>query len=677
MEQNIKAHQELHNSEAICKEVVNKYYTELYQTHVQRILEDLNKDRPEQINSWFTEKEKITFLKLKETTQLGIQKQFLDQYKRARKQACQNQMKRLIRDISPTEFEFENIKPDILRANLLARLIKKQKEPIYAENRTSLVSEIIAPILREAERQRQEQKRFVEGIDSGGHILPREIEKHIREALNKYIQSLHEKHKNLGLSTKVYEVFPSVNQKIGMRSALLTRNAFLNHLTSYYCSIDPNGLYHLIKDNLNMHTESRESWLLCYARFKDQIYEGAIEKYTTLLEPEKKKEGKIFFHKEILKDQFQDASENLIERNLRKDFVKTRAGIAKEQYKTFFSPLFSNQWRPSYDDIDSRYHDSSLEILVPFSFKGISNGPYQHSVLLEETKGMVLEYEKKVLEEGLRALREQMNLVETLESEMKEYLLQSVYLPSLDIFIDTYTNKVLQKWKSHSLNLKYPNLFERVEKDIDKRAKAILLSVENMKKSDVIVYNAAEYNDSHQAKQKRTGDNASSPSENNPGDIKGGAGGQKQKNGAIQLHKGTKSPEVIIDLNYKGGGIIIRLTFISEGSCFEMFINENIERDAIALMKIQENLSKWLAQDNRRSKKLNIYVLTRIFHRKICYGLVYDLRNCADQAIQKYFDSQIKLHWYDDLCNESEWDNLKITEEQKRKSMLLKGHDIR
>lgn len=681
LKSNIKTHQNLQDSRRICREIIEAHLLKKYKKEVIQILERLDIDKPENIKSWFDQKEREKFLKPEKVAQESIDKHFEQAFKKARRKVCKEQITRLIGDVYPTEKEIETVGRAQLRQQLLERLIKKQKEPLYAENRPLLSKNIVDPVLNDAYEQKNQQLRIVDKSTGGNAITPADIQAFTENKLKKYRETLRELKAAKKDSGKIYKVFPSVEKQIRARSEQIAAKKFAQRILYSTFPVGYQKLCTLIKNNLPRHIHIEQSHQFFLNEFTDDIKKKNIDKYSQNVALAKREGFRIFLEQLIAtNDECREAFKKSIKRSLNTNFRKAREGISKDQFHQYFSPLSSNSWRPGYDKIDSFYNKLQIKIPQPMSMESVSSKPFDMFILLDETRNMVVEAEKRQISEGLEALRKQMHIVEELEQHVKTELTNGSALPTIEGLIESFTVKVKSNWSSKVLADKYEKLFPRVQKDIERRSKALLL-LENKRRSQLAEQTTKEALRSqlpleqgkklHQEEKKpELPKRPPLSGKSSTGIGAGGEGGGTHE--GKEVKKGNVIPEIIIDLDYKEGLVISDLTFIAaELDSVQFVLSGDPDSDQKKLSEIQQIFKTWLKQAVTKDKDIHIHILTRIFNRRVYYGVVFDLRECMERAINRSYNRKTIIRWFDCLASKKDKEKLYIPAELKEKSMPL------
>lgn len=187
MNSNMEKHVNLNESRNISAGIAENSLREWRNAEVKRILDKLDADKPENIPSWFTGEERLKLMRCPEdAVKKNLEGNLGAAFNEARKRACSEQLGRLIGDVYPTEQEFDSTPADKLRSMLLERLMKKQKEPVFEENKGVLGENFIDPILNDAGKQLAKQNQIVDQSSGGKAVVSEDVRVAIESELADY-----------------------------------------------------------------------------------------------------------------------------------------------------------------------------------------------------------------------------------------------------------------------------------------------------------------------------------------------------------------------------------------------------------------------------------------------------------------------------------------------------------
>ena len=137
----------------------------------------------------------------------AVRRDYDRQFQAARKQACALQRNAIVANLRPTEQEFETTDRQALKTKLSDRIIAGQTFPVFEENRPYISNEIVEPMLRAAEVQRNEQRDWLQQSRLE-HWTPARMERELRDGLQTHSATVSKQRTEKG--EIAYGLFPSV-----------------------------------------------------------------------------------------------------------------------------------------------------------------------------------------------------------------------------------------------------------------------------------------------------------------------------------------------------------------------------------------------------------------------------------------------------------------------------------
>lgn len=656
---------------ALQQEEKNEDLLKWYTKEVDLILQGLNREKPEGVEDFFTKEEREAFLECpKQVVDAYLSKNFgknsNDQtsvFSKARKRACDLQLAKLIKDVYPTESEVDTAvsqgKMSDLRSQILERLIKKQKEPVFSENVSTLSTDFIDPVISDAKKQFEEQGSIVARSYGASYVMPEDIGSFIKDEIAKYQENLKKEKQGRTIANKVYTTFPSVQKKAVDRANEIAIKRFRDAISEMSFPISKNVLEKLMNVSLIAYSDKNKSWESCLRSFRDNIVNQAVEAHAAKA-PEAKRSDFRKFLISLISNSDQsckDAMSELISKSLKQGFEEARKEISQEQFKEFFEPLEKEIWKPSKQEIDSRYNRPSISssaVSEPLKMPGISLKSFDPASLLEETIEIVRQAEESAIKRGLDALKDQMDTVEKLEFQMKNQIKDMNDL-TIDKAAEIYTEKVKSVWSSSRFAKDYTDLFTRTQDEIKRRAKD-MLDLEIVRQRQVAVDKTRIDKEKDRSETLGAGDGKQQG--RGGGESKGGLGGGGKGPAKEQEELGDKMPDVILDFSYEGGKVYADIMFIKQSKDkLRLLISPDVNLKSSSMSFATDLFTVWLKNVSERAKndqkEINVYVLVRVFNgSSVLYSMVYYFRECLVLALEKVGDKRIKIHWYDKLFDE-------------------------
>lgn len=461
-----------------------------FKAEAERVITQLDKGRKESTESYFDEKTKKALMTFPSSTiTKNINNNIGPVYKNARSKVLSEQWSAFIGDVYPTEKQYEEaIRTDKLKELkkiVMDVLIGKQKEPMFAENKEILKTDIVDPLFDDVEKQWNRQQSIINNATGGTYVEHGDIAKHIRNELEKYRKDLAAEKAGKKVASKVYKVFDCVNQQIPVKANSIVTDKFVKAITRMNFPVDKAEIRSYIMANTKKHSEKDKSLEECKIGFGGYIESKVIEEHASRVDKSKRDDFKKYLESLIMKHaKCKGEMIRLVERSVKRNLTDARLEISQQQFDQIFGPLKEKNWEPSVKEIDKRYHVTITTVEKPLSMPGISSEKFDKDMLFEETIQLVIDAEKELINNGLNAIRSQMHIVDNLHSVIKNELESAPELPSVNELLKTYTEKVEAEWKNADKSLydRYTSLFDRTIKDINRRVKDILIPNEKQRR---------------------------------------------------------------------------------------------------------------------------------------------------------------------------------------------------
>lgn len=725
----LKAHKERETSWEKTGENLSGEQRERWKREVGLILEGINRDKAEGVGDIFEKWEIEDMLKCPDDVVSSYLNRSLGEtydpsdtstvFSGARKEACDEQLKEMVSNTYPTESQVEKIAGNsfergILRSELLKILAGNQKVPaVFEENEKVLGDNFIDPILDDALKQLEEQQNIAKNFLGSGYT-PEDIEQSGFDKLSKDKKRLEKERKGQKVTSKVYGLFPKAAERIRSRAKKLASERFQNELGNIIVEIGKDAVKELILGNLPAHTNESKSRESVLEHFKKRITDSAVSYYASKVPKEKQPKFRKYLEGLVSTDgDCKDALDDLVYRSLKDDIAGARKEISEEQFREFFGPLDKGTWKPDKKkEIESRLNSFSIFVAEPLEKSGISSKSFDPDKMLEETISKVKAKLEALISAGVKALRKQMKIVNDTEGTVKSDIknLQDLTLESL---MSYYSDKVLSKWSDSSPPQDYKALFDSVNDEIRRRSKDIVkdktdrrVKIEEdriaaLKKAEddrAAALKAEEERKRQQAVSDSmeqlngifgegtvpgtgTGSQDQDPNASTDSDGKmkgrggpnlgGGGGGMPDTNGVNRI-------DAIIDIDYEDGNFTANIMFPEDTPYsfkFELSRGGSIDNAYLTrtMATVQKLFEKWLNSFDVNDKKVELFVIARIFELRVYYGIVYSFRESLRRAGKAAEIKDLKINWYDGLFNRRFKGSPKIEETIRIRSRSLKS----
>ena len=360
--------------------------------------------------------------KIKDGITANVRRQFSDVFTNIRLSAVERQYRSIELSIYPTQEEVALADKDGWKIGRIGlgnslRLKMQGKVSTLLEENVLKVKQAADQVIQDIDLQRKKQKATIE---SEGELNAFSIEGIRAELESKVKKVLAKDRKNRPVNKPVYDIFPSIRQRIGKEASEREARKFEDYISRQKVSIDKAELQQLIEANRQKHTrfdssfqESTEVYLV---KAKAAILESYSQKALNIaMGAEFKKRIKAFLRNQHYEQVVADS----VRKHLRGPLQDVRERLSEKEVKENFAPVATKEWEVSEDVRPDDW--SRLEAVGTFdevrTLPGITtkNVHVEYSLILDETKETVQKAIPVFVSEGKKVWAAQQAIVDRLE----------------------------------------------------------------------------------------------------------------------------------------------------------------------------------------------------------------------------------------------------------------------
>ena len=467
----------IHKSISASKPLITAEYKDKISTSLKGKLSDIyfeiNADTEWVSLGWLAEQLNDKQDDIKLQSDIVIDKVMNIVYPAARSNAIRKQFSaKNISPIYPTLIEVQDIfydknerrKQEVFN-HIKNRIIGEMK--LFEENENK-VDSLCKKIIENSGSQFSGQFETVEKSQASNFILKENIKNKLLEEVDNYIRKLKSEYQD---RYYIYPIFPIINDVIEERSQLLTKNKFIEFLSSdEVCEIAMfRDIKQQIKNEVSKHINLETSISIIVenlvSNFKDEI----IEIYLKKAKNQNVKVFKNSLRKMINTNQIIYSSLNQSLKNCIRDSLSViRQEIAHDQVKIFYPEVYNNSWEVPETIILGYEEDNNIEkVYLDYKQK-------YKSTLLEESQTLLKKQMSNLIKNGYEALSSQRSLIIRMKDEIEkktnniedDQIVYKIYKDSV-----TYVWNKKKKdyiWKNipfeNYMRTKYDSVFDSNEK---------------------------------------------------------------------------------------------------------------------------------------------------------------------------------------------------------------------
>ena len=256
-----------------------------------------------------------------------------------------------------------------------------------------------------------------------------------------------------GSEYPVYDVFPSVRQRIEERSVELERNRFLEVCRSRPLSIDRGAIRSLLQGNLPDHRDPDESLGHAVQYFLPQVQRATVEAFTRPVPEASWRQASSDRIRRSLSGAgpFSEELRRCVESRLTEPLQEVRREVADTQMARYFPEVASGRFRfPETVLLDvhrEEYGLTSFEECLEIELLTAGGAPLERRDLLEESEQLVLAETTRLLHEGDRAWDEQLRIARLQEPEIARALQGERGRRSASDWKDHFIARAQESWE--------------------------------------------------------------------------------------------------------------------------------------------------------------------------------------------------------------------------------------
>lgn len=487
-----------HADPAVSKEKLQEVYTlsitERYRAEAIIILDRLAapKSRTEVFSEEFLE---VAQLPPEELLTNVVEQKYSTVFTTARTRACKEQAERLTATVRPSVQEVDELSREELTARMTDRVAKAQTETVYQENLGFISEQIVAPMLDEAYKQREEQRQYVERTSVDGYS-PSRIAVELQKKLN---EELARRRSSAAEGQHVYDCFPSIIEQLDEISRQRAFGLYEDKINTIPLNLDAATVLRELEASPEKHRKLADSEKHFMPMLQTQLCEQGFQAILVAAKPEEKDEVTAFImgHDEQKR---QAPAIARLKRELTPLLVEVRKQCAQKQFEGMYVELFEKSWYPSATLVDSvcespnyrKTLDNWREIGGLENFARVE----EQQVILEETSVLVSNAIFSGFDQGSEARTAQHRLVDNTFAAVRNEVKSMDNLPPIEQIIQIYVSKVGALWKEERLIVvqfpegkeddgRYSELFPSTIKKIELLSKTLLEQLEKEKQEEI------------------------------------------------------------------------------------------------------------------------------------------------------------------------------------------------
>ena len=278
----------------------------------------------------------------------AVEHKYSSVFTSARTRACKEQAERLTATVRPSEQEVDDLSREELTSRMTERVAKAQKETVFQENLGFISEQIVAPMLNEAYKQRDEQRHYVERTSVDGYAPSRivnELQKKLDDELARRRSSAKE-------GQYIYNCFPSLKKQLEEIARNRAFRLYEDKINTLALQLDAATVQRELDASPEKHRKLEDSEKHFMPMLQKQLCEQAFQAIINAAKPDERDEVTSFIKGHNEKAQQAPAVARL-KRELTPLLKEVRKQCAQKQFEGMYSELADGSWYPAASLVDS------------------------------------------------------------------------------------------------------------------------------------------------------------------------------------------------------------------------------------------------------------------------------------------------------------------------------------
>lgn len=425
----------------------------------------------------------------------AVEHKYSSVFTSARTRACKEQAERLTATVRPSEQEVDDLSREELTSRMTERVAKAQKETVFQENLGFISEQIVAPMLNEAYKQRDEQRHYVERTSVDGYAPSRivnELQKKLDDELARRRSSAKE-------GQYIYNCFPSLKKQLEEIARNRAFRLYEDKINTLALQLDAATVQRELDASPEKHRKLEDSEKHFMPMLQKQLCEQAFQAIINAAKPDERDEVTSFIKGYNEKAQQAPAVARL-KRELTPLLKEVRKQCAQKQFEGMYSELADGSWYPTASLVDSVCESPNFkktlgnwrELIGLEKFARVE----QQRVILEETSKLVFDKIVDGFDQGSEARSAQHRLVDNTFPAVRNEVKNMEQLPPVEQITQIFSAKVSAAWTEERLiviqfpegkedDSRFSELFPSTIKKIELLSKTLLEQLEKEKQEEI------------------------------------------------------------------------------------------------------------------------------------------------------------------------------------------------
>ena len=573
----------------------------------------------------------------------AVRRDYDRQFQTARKQACALQRNAIVTNLRPTEQEFETTDRQALKTKLSDRIIAGQTFPVFEENRPYVSNEIVEPMLRAAEAQRNEQRDWLQQSRLE-HWTPVRMERELRDGLQTHSATVSKQRTEKG--EIAYGLFPSVVAGIPEVAQKRAAERLARTIRETRIQTMPVDFLAVIEKNPGAHRTREDSLKAFRPALTETLQKQTLDRVPSLVPEPERAEFTAWANTCFAQhEETRKTVSEVVDHVLMPQVEAARKQCAEQQVKQLFPELVDGSWVPDAALVDAVCAQPDWHAAMRGWKEYAQLEDFARMVreqpLMEESEARVQVLLEQGFNRGRTARNRQHAIVDEVFPAIRDAYEKGEGMPEFKEIVQRYRTQVQDQWQEEAEDVlwqgvaaeqrpenfaaQFRALFRSTDERIELRARSLFDAVVKLRQEE-----QKRQQEQRQQEQQQQEQQKQEPQEQTPPET---------------------PPEVIemlcaFELSRNRNGIVIRClvdeTPIAETTCTESQ-RQFSDRAPKAAQEITARFAQHLKNTVPSGAKLTVRTSVRVRDPFVYYGMVTELSRVLRSSIQTFADDGVEL----------------------------------
>ena len=275
-------------------------------------------------------------------------------FDRERREACAEQAAKLVSATRPTEADFDAKQDFELREEMLERIVREQKTPVFQENRLVISERMVEPVIQDARREQRRQAEYLMRARCDT-FAPSKLALDLRRRLE---ENVAERRSGAEDAQKAWGVFDGTFKR-SVDSAVERRTVerLVKKIELSEVNVEQDEIARTIAADAAAHVKAQKSEEIFSRRYCEGSLASGLDGVCADAPAGESEELRAYLSARLHDARVRKAVDSKIKKEVLPKWREVRAKVAEEQFLEIWPALGDGSWSPAAelaDDIAAR-----------------------------------------------------------------------------------------------------------------------------------------------------------------------------------------------------------------------------------------------------------------------------------------------------------------------------------